>query len=71
MRIRVVDHYKWNRAKRHALIATTIGTFVTALAFAGGLEGTEEPPSLFGAFVFLGITFVLLTQISSTEGEHR
>lgn len=75
MRIRVVDPYRWNRAKRIAQGWLCFASFVTAIAFGGGLEGTEEPPSFFGAFLFLLIAFFLLprTQISSTnnEGDNR
>ena len=67
-RIRVVDPVRWNRAKRCALGWLTFASFITAIAFAGGLEGTEEPPSMFGAFTFLGITWFLFTiTLSSTQ----
>lgn len=75
MRIRVVDHYRWNRAKRIVRGWLCFASFITAIAFGGGLEGTEEPPSIFGAFLFLAISFFLFpTQISSThntEGDNR
>jgi hypothetical protein len=75
MRIRVVDHYKWNRAKSLALGWLSFASFIVAIGFGGGLEGTEEPPSFFGAFLFLGISWFLFTiKISHTphnEGEHK
>ena len=75
MRIRVVDHYRWNRAKRIVRGWLCFAAFITAIGFGGGLDGTEEPPSYFGAFLFLTISFLLFpTNFSSThntEGESR
>lgn len=67
MKIRVVDQQRWNRAKGLALGWCSFASFVTAIGFGGGLEGTEEPPSYFGAFLFLGISAILFQiKISST-----
>lgn len=74
MRIRVVDHYRWNRAKRIVRGWLCFGFFVTAIGFAGGLEG-EHAPSYFGAFVFLLLSFAAfpnnISSTHNTEGETR
>lgn len=71
MRIRVVDRQRWNRSKRLAQGWLSFAMFVVATGFAGGLEGTEEPPSAFWAFFFIGVGMILIPrrQISSTKKE--
>jgi hypothetical protein len=70
MKIRIVDHNKWNRAKSLALGWLSFASFIVAIGFGGGLEGTEEPPSYFGAFVFLFIAWFLFT-IKISQHQHR
>lgn len=75
MRIRVVDHYRWNRAKRIVRGWLCFGFFVVAIGFAGGLEGTEEAPSYFGAFIFLLLSWAAFpynfSSTDNTEGAPR
>lgn len=75
MRIRVVDHYRWNRAKRIVRGWICFATFITAIGFIGGLEG-ETAHSYTLALVFFLISIAAFPNygISSThnkEGETR
>jgi hypothetical protein len=72
-RIHVADHQKWNRAKRTTRGIMSFGSWLIAIVFAGGLEGTEPMPSMTGAFMFIIISIVLMPsstrQISLTKAE--
>jgi hypothetical protein len=72
-RIHVADHQKWNRAKRNARIILCGASWLTAVGFAGGLEGTEPMPSMTGAVMFIIISLVLMPssakKISLTKAE--
>jgi len=59
-RIHVADQQKWNRAKRTTRGIMRFASWLTAIAFAGGLEGTEPVPSFTGAIIFLIISIVLV-----------
>jgi hypothetical protein len=61
------------RAKRNARIILCGASWLTAVGFAGGLEGTEPMPSMTGAVMFIIISLVLMPssakKISLTKAE--
>jgi len=64
LNVRIVDRYKWNRAK--AILA---GVFAfIAMLCVGGLEGLEPMPSGTGAVVFLGLAFYTLLHVDMDWG---
>jgi hypothetical protein len=72
-RIHVADYQKWNRAKRTTRGIMSFASWLIAIGFAGGLEGTEPVPSMTGAIIFLIISIVLVPsstrKISLTKAE--
>ena len=72
-RIRVADHEKWNRAKRTTRGIMSFASWIIAIGFAGGLEGTEPMPSMTGAVMFIIISIILMPRsvkkISLTKAE--
>jgi hypothetical protein len=65
LNVRIVDRYKWNRAKA---ILAAIFTFI-AVCCIGGLEGVEPMPSGMGAVVFLGLAFYTVLHIDMDWGQ--
>ena len=64
LNVRIVDRYKWNRAK--AILA---GVFAfIAMLCVGGLEGLEPMPSGTGAVLFLGLAFYTLLHVDMDWG---
>jgi hypothetical protein len=55
--MRVVNYYKWNRAK----IILCCATGFTTLSFVGGLDNTDGEVHGEGAIIFLLITIALTT----------
>jgi hypothetical protein len=62
--LRIVDRYKWNRAKT---ILAGVFAFIAMLC-VGGLEGFEPMPSGMGAVVFLGLAFYTMAHVDLNWG---
>ena len=62
MKLRVVDQAKWSRAKAIAMGASAFVAWLCAIAFVGGLEGTEPIPHPFLAIASLVVAIILINQ---------